>query len=424
MRSVDHVLDGLQPANRTATRVLLEMVRAAIESVEPAALVTRALNQAEGELESVLREASSIIILAVGKAAIGMAWGAEKALGRSISAGLVISDQEDEVPPWAELVVAGHPLPDDRSATAAHAALDLVTTVADDDLLLALVSGGGSSLMEVSHEALDPADVRRLMDQLIRSGAPIEAINALRSRLSRVKAGRLAARCSGRLATLIISDVAGSDPRHIASGPTIAAHPPPDQEHDLFEAYDLRGPAADRVRSFVEGLGAEPPPPQAFVAQVIADGRTAGEAALASAHRQRYRATYMTDAMSGDACLAARQALSATPDGSLGVYTGETTVAVVGSGQGGRNQQAALAVAIEIKGTSHRFLACGTDGIDGPTDAAGAFVDGTTVTDIDVARRHLQTCNAYPYLDRARSLLRTGKTGTNVGDLWIVDKTG
>ena len=424
MRSIEDLFADLNPVDKPAARRLLEIVRSAIDSVEPTALVTKALGDAEGVLADALAAAPSITVFALGKAAVDMAWGAHRTLGDRVARGLVISDQAGQVPSWAEFVIAGHPLPDHRSTAAAHAALDLVESVTGNQLLLALVSGGGSSLMELSHEALDPDDVRDLMDQLIRSSAPIETINGVRSRLSRVKAGRLAARCTGRVVTLAIADVIGSDPRYVASGPTVAAPPTTERVLDVFETYGLSGPAVERVRSFVEESQSQARVARAFPAEVIGDGRTAGEAALAAAHRLDLSAGYITDRLSGDACEAASTALADTPEGTLGVFTGETTVAVVGSGRGGRNQHAALSAAIEMKGGSYRFVACGTDGIDGPTDAAGAYVDGATVRDVVEARRHLADCNAYPYLDRSQSLLRTGKTGTNVGDLWIVDKTG
>lgn len=186
--------------------------------------------------------------------------------------------------------------------------------------------------------------------------------------------------------------------------------------------FDIVGPEADRVLAFLSNVERDDGPAGTFPVEVVGDGRTAGETAVSVIAQSGASVSYVTDRLEGDAQEAACEALRRTPDGAVGVFTGETTVVVSGPGRGGRNQHAALAVALEISGTDFRFLACGTDGIDGPTDAAGAVVDGGTVGDAAIARRHLDARDAYPFLDRTGALIRMGSTGTNVGDLWIVDK--
>ena len=417
----DDLLASLSPANRDATLELLTWWLKGVSAVEPRRLVRNALHAENSVIGA--HASSGVMVLAVGKAATGMAWGADDAIGDGIMRGLVITDSARSDPPWAETIIGGHPIPTPDSVRAATAALDLVDAMAADQLLLALISGGGSALMEIPHASLDLSDVQDIVDQLIRSGAPIETINAIRSLLSQVKAGRLASRCAGTTATLVLSDVLDADPAQIASGPTVAPIAASGLTREVFEEFRIVGESVKRVLEFLSSdVPSTPPIATNYSVDIVADGRTAGQAAVEIIGESGTAVVYVNDRLAGDACDAAQESLARTPAGAVGVFTGETTVMVTGTGRGGRNQHAALAAACEITGTNTRFLACGTDGIDGPTDAAGAFVDGTTVVDIEAAMDHLARCDAYPYLDRASALLRTGPTGTNVGDMWIVDK--
>ena len=419
-------LGDLRSADLGATRRLLEAADAALEAVEPARLVREALiRRKDGVMVGAgLVPAKRVAVLAFGKAALGMSRAADEALGSLVSRGLVVTDEAGEVPKWAELIVAGHPIPDRESVRGAHAAIALAEAVESDELLLALVSGGGSALLESPAEGLSLDDTRDLNDRLIRSGAPIEVINGVRQAVSRVKAGRLAGRCRGRVATLVVSDV-GSDPAVVASGPTVAAPTTALDISDVFDRFSIGGRAAERARRSARSTArTRRVRPFTDRALILADGVTAGKAAARYLSEAGLKADLSDDPLAGQACQAVRCALASTPEGSARVLVGETIVEVTGRGRGGRNQHAAVAAGLEIAGTPYRFLAVGTDGVDGPTDAAGGCVNGTTVTDPDVARRHLDGCDSYPYLERVGALLRTGKTGTNVADLWIVDKSG
>ena len=418
-------LADLRSADPAATRLLLEAFDAALDSVEPTRLVRDALAR-RGDAVLVDGQpipATHVSVLAFGKAAPAMALGASQALGGLIRRGLVVTDETAEVPPWAELVVAGHPIPDEGSLRGAHAAIALAEAVGPHELLLALVSGGGSALLEAPLEDLTLDDIRDLNDRLIRSGAPIGAINLIRQALSLVKGGRLAGRCRGRLATLVISDV-GSDPAVVASGPTVAIPQAGPEAGQLLDRYRIGGRAARLARRLARSpVRAAPTPVPEDPALILGDCFTAGRAAPRHLAGAGVRVTLREEPLEGGAGAAVREALAATPEGMAQVLVGETTVEVREGGRGGRNQHSAVLAGIEIAGTSHRFLAAGTDGIDGPTDAAGGCVDGATVADPEMALRHLDSCDSYPYLDSVGALLRTGKTGTNVADLWIVDKS-
>ena len=421
-------LGDLRAADRRATGRLLGAVDAALEEVDPRRLVRSALVPAEGGVIAAghFFAARRVAVLAFGKAATGMSRGAADALGPLVSRGLVVTDLAEPTPGWAELVVGGHPVPDPGSFRAAERAIDLARSVGPDELLLALVSGGGSALLEAPAEGLSLDDVQDLNDQLIHSGAPIEIINRVRQAVSRVKAGRLAAHCRSPVVTLVVSDV-GDNPAVVASGPTVAAPRSPAPVGEILDRYSIRGGAADRARRVAAtGVAASDArhEPGDNLALILADGMTAGRAAVRFLSSAGLEVSPAPERLAGDAGEAGRKELTATPDGAVRVLAGETTVEVRGQGKGGRNQHAAVTAGIEIAGSRNRFLAFGTDGVDGPTDAAGGCVDGGTVTDPAPARRHLDACDSYPYLEAVGGLLRTGRTGTNVADLWIVDRSG
>ena len=431
-------LKHLRSADPGAAGRLLAAADAALEAAAPAPLVRRALARRGGGIRAggAFMAAERVAVLAFGKAAIGMSQGADQSLGPLISRGLVVSREAGEAPGWAELIVAGHPIPDRESVRAGKAALSLAESTAPDEVLLCLVSGGGSALLETPAEGLDLDDLQYLNDQLIRSGAPIEAVNLVRRASSQVKGGKLAARCRGRVATLVISDV-GRDPAVVASGPTVFPSPAAGESSvsgegaaGLLDRFGVDGRAADHIRRLEQTQPPRLSPPAdgaqapADPALILADCFTAGRAAVRYLLEAGLEAELHPGPLAGRTTDAVRRALAAAPQGKVLVLVGETAVEVTGGGRGGRNQHAALAAALEIAGGRRRFLAFGTDGIDGPTDAAGGLVDGGTVTRPGPARRALEACDSYPCLEAAGGLLRTGSTGTNVADLWIIDKTG
>ena len=437
MPSPSDLIDEINVADREAAARLLGAADAALAAVEPARLTERSLareadgirvRDPSGDGNDRLVKASGTAVLAVGKSARGMARGAHSALGNFISRGLVTSDAPGPVPEWAEQATGDHPVPGPGSLAAGRAALDLVENVQEGEVLLALISGGGSALLEHPRPGAALQDIRALNGRLLKSRAPIADVNRLRGALSEMKGGRLAARCRGQVITLAVSDVE-SDPAVISSGPTVrpslTERPP---LADLLGEYRIGGPLADRILR----LAAERPSAAEIgqarnwgedVTKVLADGRTAGRAAVDYLVGAGVTADLFPDRWAGDAMQAAEKALE-IPEGGARVFWGETTLDVTGRGRGGRNQQAALTAALRLASTPHRFLAFGTDGVDGPTDAAGALVDGETAPDPAAARDHLARFDAYPFLERAGALLKTGRTGCNVADLWIADKTG
>lgn len=360
---------------------LVELWRAGVAAVAPRDAVRR------GTPLRTLGVPGRVVVVAAGKAAFGMAAGLADVLGREPDDGLVVVPYGSDGVSSLPVIEASHPLPDENSVRAGNAALRLAAAAGSDDLFVFLISGGASALLEAPVSSLD--DVRSLTDRLLRSGADIHALNRLRTERSRLKGGglaRAASRCA--LLTLAISDVVGDDLGTIGSGPTAwDGHP----NH---------------------------------VARVVASGRDAAQAVVDAAAGDGLSAVAVTTELAGEARVRGVEAASAAVPADVAVYAGETTVTVRGEGRGGRNQEAALAAALAIAGSPVLFLAAATDGVDGPTDAAGAIVDGDTVSralsaGLDPAD-HLARNDSHSLLAASGDLIRTGPTGTNVADLWLV----
>lgn len=394
-------------------RELFEILQAALAAVDPEEAVIRTLTEHPPGGEKVT-------ILALGKAGPAMARGAARVLGARTGRTVVVTDHLEEVPRGAQLRVTSHPWPDSTSVAAGR----LLLRVASESRhpVLFLVSGGGSALAEVPAPGLDLDDLVAVYDTMLRRSVTIEEANIVRTHLSQIKGGRLAAAASAPTMTVLLSDV-GDHPDLIASGPTLPCRSHPSDALEVIERHSLSVPDSAR-----EVLDNAPPPPTLDPGPVIvaADGRSAALAAAAEARRRGITVTVVTAELAGESRDAALESLDVTPEGEVGIFAGETTVTVGGDGDGGRNQEAALAVSLAIEGTGDVFVTFGTDGIDGPTDAAGAYVDGSTarrMREAGVDPADALACNdSHRALEAAGVLIRTGPTGINVADLWLVDR--
>ena len=404
--------------------VLLEILSAALDAVDPEGAVRRALAPVDTS------GCDRALVVGLGKAALGMAAGVAAALPGLPLRGVLAVPEYGPAPSGLEVVVAGHPVPDAASVAAACRALDLLAVAEPTDLVVVLVSGGGSALMELPAGDLELTDVITVTNDLLLAGAPIEDLNTVRKHLSPVKGGGLAAALgAGRMVTLVVSDVIGSPLDIIASGPTVPDPTSPADALEVLRRHRIATPPA--VLSHLEG---SPEPASITIDQsieVIADGGTAARAAQEAATGLGLAAEIVTVGLAGEArdvggALVARAGASAGP--GLWIHAGETTVSVTGDGRGGRNQEVALAAALALDGDGSGLVASlGTDGVDGPTRAAGAIGDGGTLArgraaGLD-AEAHLARNDAYPYLEATGDLLVTGPTGTNVGDLVAVWRT-
>ncbi|MEX0757573.1 MAG: DUF4147 domain-containing protein [Acidimicrobiia bacterium] len=355
----------------------------------------------------------SVAVVAIGKASRAMAAASIEVFGDRITGGVVVAPDDAPIDPFG-VHVGSHPLPDEASERAGHAALQIAAEGGHDNLVV-LISGGGSAMAEVPKRPLDISALTELTDRLLKAGTPIDELNVVRRHLSDFKNGGLSGRSKVPVTTLVISDVVDGPASMVASGPTLR-----DNSDGLRALAILERRLGRPVPQKIHAALATPVPSRPNeTAIVVADRHTAYAAvshqlALAGVEPSR------PVRLEGDAETMARSMVTMP---GLTIGTGETTVVVEGDGSGGRNQHGALAAAIAIEGTATVFATIGTDGVDGPTDAAGAVVDGATAAGIRAAgldpARALATCDSHPALDAVGSLIRTGPTGTNVADVWV-----
>jgi hydroxypyruvate reductase len=360
-----------------------------------------------------------------------------------VSGGLVISLETGTSSDRLQRMVGSHPIPGPTSVAAGEAALRLAQRVGPEEELLVLISGGASAMMAVPADAITLEEKRSTTAELLKRGADIYALNTVRKHLSRIKGGRLAAAVRGRCRTLIVSDVVGDDMSVIASGPTVTDRSTFANALDVLTRHGGLGTYPHAVVAHLEaGVRGEvpdtPKPGDARIddglARVIGGRHDAMLGAADEARARGYQVIVLEPPVVGEARHVGASLIGgwleqrhAWPRPCCVIASGETVVNVVGRGRGGRNQELALAsvdVLAHFEGLAAAASA-GTDGIDGPTDAAGAVADSTTL-DRGIAagllapRHYLDTNDAYTYFDRLGDLIRTGPTGTNVGDLQVL----
>jgi hydroxypyruvate reductase len=387
-----------------------------------------------------------VVAVGFGKASAGMAQALEEILGDRLERGAVIVPPGyGACPKVIRVLEAGHPLPDDRTLSASQEILAEVGSLGPADLLLVLVSGGGSALFEIPAPGLTLADLRRTTALLLRCGATIGEINVVRKHLSQVKGGGLLQHTqAGVILTLVLSDVPGDDPSLVASGPTVPDPSTFAMARAVLELYRVWETVPKPVREHLQGgeRGEFPEtrkPGDPLFARVhtvvVGSGRVGAELAASVAEKLGFHVQILTTTLRGEAREAGRM-LAALAEEELGherplplpalfVLSGETTVTVRGAGLGGRNQELALSFALEVAGKAGvALLSLATDGRDGPTDAAGALVDGGTAERARKGglepRRALATHDSYRALLVSGDLLRLGPTGTNVADLVLL----
>jgi hydroxypyruvate reductase len=390
--------------------ILLELYAAGCEAVDGRRRVRAALSG---------QEASGLWLVAVGKAASGMALGALDVLGNSVARGLVISrpdhlSEELHRYPQIELLAGGHPLPDAHSLAAGARMIEFARAAPAGSPVLVLVSGGASALVEALPPGLELKDLVRITDWGLAHGLDISELNAVRRRISCLKDGRYAALLAHtRARALVLSDVPDDSPATVGSG--LVAQSPPG------------GPSPELPPWLLELLPRVLPPQATLPATIIGCLSDALAAAARAAESHGLAVARLPGRAEGDVMRAAHQFAHALAlaDHDVLLWGGETTVTLPERpGRGGRNQQFALAVASRIAGHPlYAVLAAGTDGTDGNTLDAGAIVDGETVAranneEIDVEAA-LAGCDAGTALEASGDLLNTGPTGTNVGDLVI-----
>lgn len=397
-----------------------KIIEAALAAAMPDAAVRAALEKtdfSEGKL----------VLIAAGKAGWQMAKAAYDNLGRRIHGGVVVTKYGHSRGPIGNLEIfeAGHPVPDANSFRGTQAALDAVSGLQSRDTVLFLLSGGGSALFE--KPLIPEADLSRVTGELLASGADITEINTVRKRLSAVKGGRFALACApARVVTIVLSDVLGDRLDVIASGPAY-----PDGSTAAEACYIAEKYSLTLTEQMKQLLQAETPKALPNVQTYVTGSvRQLCAAAEKKCRELGYETVVLTDRLSCTArdagvFLANIAQLHADSGRKMAfIAGGETVVHVTGKGLGGRNQELALAAAPGIAGLLAAVFSVGSDGTDGPTDAAGGYVDGTTSARLAARGIRINDVladnDAYHGLRQCGGLIITGPTGTNVNDLSVL----
>ena len=395
------------------------IVAASIKAVQPDDAVRRAL---AGQNFS-----GRILLVSAGKAAWQMAKAAYDCLGGRIEGGVVVTKYDHVMGPISNFTCceAGHPVPDENSFAGTQKALDLVADLSEEDTVLFLLSGGGSALFE---KPLVPGEVLQdITGQLLACGADIVEINTIRKRLSAVKGGRFALACApAKVFSIVLSDILGDPLDMIASGPAVPDTSTCEQAIAIAEKYQLK------LTGEARALLAQETPKELnnVTTQITGSVRELCTAAANAARELGYEPVVLTDQL----CCQAKEAGSflasvvKTHAGSgkkmAFIAGGETVVQLTGSGKGGRNQELALSAAVGIAGIpGAAVFSVGSDGTDGPTDAAGGYTDYETCGELKAQGieiyQVLQNNDAYHALQKAGGLIITGPTGTNVNDVAV-----
>lgn len=437
---------------RGLRRDSMDILKTAVEAVHPTDAVRKHLNVIGNrikydDLELDLDRFTDIYVIGGGKACGAMAMAVEALLGDRISGGVVNVLRGTEGCYKLEKIMlngASHPIPDEGGLEGVRRMLSILDKVGEDDLIIVLVSGGGSAMMTYPAEGIGLGEVRRVTDLLLRGGATINELNSVRKHISAVKGGQIAKRAyPATMLSLVLSDVVGDPLDTIASGPTA---PDPTSYYDainVIKRYEIWNETPEsilrRLEGGLKGEVEETPKTGDKVLErvhnvVVGSNLTAAKAAIERASALGYSTMLLSTRIEGEASQVGRviagiaQEIAATGNPlhrpAAVVIGGETTVKVRGSGLGGRNQELALGAATKIEGLETLIAALATDGIDGPTEAAGAVVDGSTMSRARAmgleAIRFLDENDSYGFFKTMGDAFLTGPTGTNVNDLTLI----
>ncbi|SPE38533.1 Glycerate 2-kinase [Candidatus Sulfopaludibacter sp. SbA6] len=421
---------------RALRKDALAIFRAALAAADPAGAVERHLRKWDAS------RFRNIYVIGAGKAGASMGQAAERVLGRRITGGL-INVKYGHVARLRriELNECGHPVPDERGVAGAARIAQIAADAQTDDAVVCLISGGGSALMPLPAAPITLEEKQSVTRLLLACGANIHEINTVRKHISRIKGGQLARLAAPAVVeSLLLSDVIGDDPDVIGSGPTAPDASTFGDTAGILEKYGIYGKAPATVRERIEqgkrGEIAETPKPADPVFRrvrntVVGSNRLALGAAERRARELGYRTLVLASEIQGEtreiarmhAAIAREVVLAGKPMKAPAciITGGETTVTLKGGGLGGRNQEFVLAAAMDVAGLANVVVfSAGTDGTDGPTDAAGAVADGDTLRRNPEARRFLDENNSYRYFESLGDLVITGPTNTNVMDVRIV----
>ncbi len=431
------------PLRRQALRIF----RAALRAADPAEAVLRHVRLNGETLVAARRryrlsDFQNIYVVGAGKASTGMARAVERLLGRRIRGGLINTKYGyGAALRRIEVNECGHPVPDAKGEAGAARIAKFAAGAGADDLIICLISGGASALLPLAAPPVTLEEKRQTTRLLLECGADIHEINCVRKHISAIKGGQLARLAyPATVLALVLSDVIGDDLDVIGSGPTVPDSSTCDDARAVFKKYGIWEKAPTAVRERLASSDAETPKPGGPIFDrvqnlIVGSNRLALDAAAREARALGFHPLLLSACVQGEAREVARvHSAIAREIRTTGhplrapacvLSGGETTVTIRGTGLGGRNQEFALAAALDIAGLDNVvILSAGTDGTDGPTDAAGAIADGSTIARARAAglnaAAHLANDDSYRFFDSLGDLIKTGPTGTNVADIQVV----
>jgi glycerate 2-kinase len=431
------------PLSKHALRIL----GAALKAADPTEAVLRHI-RLNGEIliagrrRYALKTFRNVYVIGAGKAGPAMALAIERVLGKRITGGFLnVKDASNARLRRIELNESGHPIPDANGEQGARRIAQIAQDAGPDDLIVCLISGGASALLPLPAAPVTLKQKQEATQLLLNCGADIQELNCIRKHISLVKGGQLARLAyPATVLTLILSDVIGDDLDAIGSGPTVPDRSTFAGARAILEKYGIQDKVPHQVRERLSADAPETPKPGDKIFDrvqnlVVGSNRLAVDAASSEARMLGYRPLILSTFIEGEtrdvarvhAAIAKEVRAAAHPvkPPACIISGGETTVTIHGNGLGGRNQEFALAAAIDIDGLKDvLILSAGTDGIDGPTDAAGAFADGSTIERANAAgldaSKYLANNDSYHFFERLGDLIKTGPTGTNVADIRLI----
>jgi glycerate 2-kinase len=430
---------------RSLQRQALRIFHAALRAADPVQAVLRHVHLENDVLVSGgeryrLSSFANVYVIGAGKASARMAVAVERLLGRRITAGLINAPNAAKLR-RIEINQAGHPIPDRRGIAGAKRIARIASDAGPGDLIICLISGGASALLPLPAPSITLAEKQKTTQLLLHCGANIHEMNCVRKHISLIKGGQLARLAyPATLLTLILSDVIGDDLDTIGSGPTAPDPTTFDDARAIFEKYRIWNKLPRAVREHISSATGETPKSGDKIFRkarnvIVGSNALAVDAAAQEACRLGFNTLVLSTFLEGEAreaakvhsCIAKEIRVSGRPvkPPACVITGGETTVTVRGKGRGGRNQEFALAAAIAIAGLRDTvILSAGTDGSDGPTSAAGAVADGTTVARAQALGRNaaadLANNDSYRFFEALGDLIETGPTGTNVADIQVI----
>lgn len=446
VKNTDELLGNAQTRKlRKSREILIELIENVIESVNPFSAIRQYVRIERewlkiGTHEFNLEKIGDIVVVGGGKASVVMAEALEEILGDRITEGVVNVPEGTASGHYThkiKLTEAGHPLPTGASVEGTKRMLAAVSDLSSQDIVISLISGGGSALVSLPAEDMNLDEIRKTTQLLLKSGATIQEINTIRKHLSRIKGGQLArAAYPASVVGLLISDVVGDSPSTIASGPTSPDSTTFSDALAVLERYGLLEKVprevVNHLKKGIEGKKPETPKPGEECFRnvknvIVASNSNAVEAAKRVGRMHGLKVSAPTPPMQGEArdigdylAFVARKTKVAKP--ALLVWGGETTVTVGGEGIGGRNQELVLSAAMNISDLENITIASfATDGVDGPTDVAGAVADGFTLKKAESLKlnpaSYLERNDSYRFFKKLGDIIVTGPTGTNVMDI-------